>query len=347
MKLTRLGDSDLYITPIGIGGWAMGGGKWKFGLGAQDDEESIATIRRALDLGVNWIDTAALYGFGHSEEVVARALEGISPKPLIFTKCSRLWDSHGVISSSLKRDSLRREVEASLRRLKIDRIDLYQMHWPWPDDELEEGWATMAELKEEGKVRWIGASNYNIGQLDLVRRIAPVTALQPPYSLLAREAERDLLPYAEASGIGVIVYSPMKSGLLSGRMTRRTIANLPKNDCRRDIADFREPRLSRNLELVELIRSIAWRHQRTAGELAVAWVLRHPAVTGAIVGVRKPEQIKDLANAASFRWSDEELAEVDHFLGGRFATHLAGGWTVAALPTVPPTETARVAAAEV
>jgi aryl-alcohol dehydrogenase-like predicted oxidoreductase len=285
---------------------------------------------------VNWIDTAALYGLGHSEEVVARALDGVSPKPLIFTKCSRIWDDHGVISSSLRRNSVRREAEASLKRLKVEQIDLYQMHWPWPEEGIEEGWTTLAELKEEGKVRWTGVSNFDVAQMQRVKAIAPVTALQPPYSMLVRGAERALLPYAKAKGIGVVVYSPLRNGLLCGSMTRQRIASFPSNDCRRDLADFQEPRLSRNLEFVEMVRQIASGHGRTPGELALAWALREPAVTGVIVGARTPGQIDSLINAASFRWSEQELEEVELFLERRLNADFPAGRTADELPIVPP-----------
>jgi aryl-alcohol dehydrogenase-like predicted oxidoreductase len=295
----------------------MGGGQWKYGLGPQDDTQSEAAIRRALDLGVNWIDTAALYGYGHSEEVVGRTLRAISPRPFIFTKCSRVWDDRGRIASSLKSESIRREAEASLKRLRVDYIDLYQMHWPWPENDLEEGWATMADLKREGKVRWIGVSNFSVEQMARVQAIAPITAIQSPYSLLVREVETTILPYAAANNIGVMVYSPLRCGLLSGKMTRGRAASLPLNDCRRDFPDFSEPALSRNLELVEVLRQIAARLGRSAGEAAIAWTLRQAAVTGAIVGVRKPEQVDDDMNAATFRWSEEDLQEIEYFLTNR------------------------------
>ena len=279
MLTKRLGTSDLNITPMGVGAWAMGGGGWQFAWGPQDDDASIAAIRTALEAGINWIDTAAVYGLGHSEEVVARALEGVSPRPYIFTKCERVWDAQGKISGSLKADSIRREVEASLRRLRVDVIDLYQIHWPEPDEDLEEGWATMAELKREGKVRWIGVSNFNAAQMRRAQAIAPITSLQPPYSIVSPEVEKGELPYCQAQGIGVIVYSPMKSGLLTGKMTRERIADMPEDDFRRRTPNFQEPKLTRNLELVELLRRIGSRHGRSPGEVAIAWTLRNPAVT--------------------------------------------------------------------
>jgi len=317
MQTKQLGSSDLHITPIGIGAWAIGGGGWAFGWGPQDDDESIAAIHAALDRGINWIDTAAVYGLGHSEEVVARALKSRSPKPYVFTKCARIWNERGEIGKSLKADSIRREVEASLRRLQVDTIDLYQIHWPEPDEEIEEGWTTMAELKRAGKVRHIGVSNFNASQLRRAQAIAPITSLQPPYSLISPEIEESILPYAGANDIGVIVYSPMKSGLLSGAMTRERIAAFPQNDFRRRVPNFQEPLLSRNLELAELLGSIGKRHGRTAGEVAIAWTLRHPAVTAAIVGMRSASQVDGVIGAADFRLSPEELSEIETFIGRR------------------------------
>lgn len=313
MLTKRLGTSDLNITPMGVGAWAMGGGGWQFAWGPQDDDASIAATRTALEAGINWIDTAAVYGLGHSEEVVARALEGVSPRPYIFTKCERVWDAQGKISGSLKADSIRREVEASLRRLRVDVIDLYQIHWPEPDEDLEEGWATMVELKREGKVRWIGVSNFNTAQMRRAQAIAPITSLQPPYSIVSPEVEKSELPYCQAQGIGVIVYSPMKSGLLTGKMTRERIANMPDDDFRRRTPNFQEPKLTRNLELVELLRRIGSRHGRSPGEVAIAWTLRNPAVTGAIVGMRSAEQARGVLGAMEFRLSPEEIAEIGAF----------------------------------
>ncbi len=317
MQTKRLGSSDLHITPIGIGAWAIGGGGWAFGWGPQDDDESIAAIHAALDRGINWIDTAAVYGLGHSEEVVARALKSRSPKPYVFTKCARIWNERGEIGKSLKADSIRREVDASLRRLQVDAIDLYQIHWPEPDEEIEEGWTTMAELKRVGKVRHIGVSNFNASQLRRAQAIAPITSLQPPYSLISPEIEESILPYAQANDIGVIVYSPMKSGLLSGTMTRERIAAFPEDDFRRRVPNFQEPLLSKNLQLAELLRSIGQRHGRTAGEMAIAWTLRHPAVTAAIVGMRSASQVDGVIGAADFRLSPEELTEIEAFRSAR------------------------------
>jgi len=311
MNTKQLGNSDLFITPIGFGAWAIGGGGWEFAWGAQDDRDSIAVIQEALDAGVNWIDTAAVYGLGHSEEVVARALEGLRNPPYVFTKCSMVWDEGREIGHSLKADSIRRECEASLRRLRVDALDLYQIHWPNPDDDIEEGWAAMAALQTEGKVRHIGVSNFTVAQMKRAQAIAPITSLQARYSLLHREVEEDILPFVARENIGVIAYSPMASGLLTGAMTRERIAGLPADDWRRGHSDFREPQLSRNLRLVSLLRTIGKRHGRTPGEVAVAWVLRQAGVTGAIVGARRPDQVLGVVGAAEFRLSRRECAEVE------------------------------------
>jgi aryl-alcohol dehydrogenase-like predicted oxidoreductase len=313
MKTRQLGKTEIYITPIGLGAWAMGGGNWAASWGPQDDDESIATIKHALNLGINWIDTAAVYGLGHSEEIVGKAIKG-REKPYIFTKCERVWDDKGEIHGSLKAQSIRREVEASLKRLDIDVIDLYQIHWPDPDPDLEEGWSTMAELKREGKVRAIGVSNFTVEQMQRAQKIAPIDSLQPPYSLIRPQAEKDVLPYCQEQHIGVIVYSPMASGLLSGTMTRERIEQLPDDDWRKRDPEFQEPRLSRNLELANLLTDIGYPHNCTAGEVAVGWVLHNPAVTGAIVGARSPRQIEQMIGAAEFRLSESELADIEKFL---------------------------------
>jgi len=317
MQLKQLGNSDMRITPIGVGAWAMGGGGWKFAWGPQDDKDSIAAIHKALDAGMNWIDTAPAYGLGHSEEVVARALDGHSPRPFIFTKCSRVWNDQRELSGCLKGSSIRREVEASLGRLKVDVIDLYQMHWPVPDEDIEEGWTTMAQLQAEGKVRFLGVSNFNVQQMQRAQAIAPIASLQPPYSLLAREIEESVLPFAQQNHIGVLVYSPMKSGLLSGGMTRERIAAFPPDDFRRRVPDFQEPKLTPNLELVELLRTIGKRNGCTPGEVAIAWTLRHPGVTAAIVGLRSPGQVDGIINAAGLRLHQEEVSEIERFLQKR------------------------------
>ena len=311
MTTRPLGRSDLLITPIGFGAWAIGGSGWSFAWGAQDDSDSIAAIHEALDVGVNWIDTAAVYGLGHSEEVVARALDGVRSRPLVFTKCARVWNDQREIGKSLKGESIRRECEASLRRLRVDTIDLYQIHWPEPDEDLEAGWATLAALQQEGKVRHIGVSNFNVVQMKRAQAIAPIASLQPKYSLLHRDVEREILPFCEREGIGVIAYSPMASGLLTGAMTRERVASLPADDWRRRNADFQEPRLSRNLALVETLKVIGARKGRSPGEIAVAWVLRNPAVTGAIVGARRPGQIRGVAGADEVRLSEKDVAELE------------------------------------
>jgi aryl-alcohol dehydrogenase-like predicted oxidoreductase len=309
----RLGNSDLDITRLGIGAWALGGAGWKFSWGPQNDQDSIAAIRKALESGMNWIDTAAVYGLGHSEEVVTRSLEGMPQKPYVFTKCERVWNERGELGGSLKAASLRRECEASLRRLKVEVIDLYQIHWPDPDEDIEEGWTALAKLKEEGKVRYLGVSNFNVSQMKRAQAIAPITSLQPPYSLLAPEVEKEILPYCAQQNIGVIVYSPMRSGLLTGAMTRERAAALAHDDWRRRDPDFQEPKLSRNLQLAELLRSIGKRHGRTPGEVAIAWTLRNPAVTAAIVGLRRPEQVSGIIGAADFRLSSEEIGKIENF----------------------------------
>lgn len=310
MQKGRLGNSDLMITPLGVGAWAMGGGGWAFAWGPQDDADSIGAIRAALDAGFNWIDTAAVYGMGHSEDVVAKAIAGISPQPYIFTKCGRIWDEQKKIGKSLKRDSIRKECEASLRRLGLDAIDLYQMHWPEPDEDVEEGWTAMAELQQEGKVRWIGVSNFSKTQMERTQKIAPITSLQPPYSLLTPEVESEILPQAAAIGAGVIVYSPMGRGMLTGKMTRERIESLPDDDHRKKWAQFQEPVLSRNLNLVEKLREIGDEHSVTPGEVALAWVLRRPEVTGAIVGLRNAGQLDGVSKAMDFRLSSEEVAGI-------------------------------------
>jgi aryl-alcohol dehydrogenase-like predicted oxidoreductase len=316
MQTRKLGNSDLNITPVGYGAWAVGGSGWQYAWGSQEDSDSIAAIHRALELGVNWIDTAAVYGLGHSEEVVARALKSWSgPRPYVFTKCGLRWDSKGEVQKVLSADSIRGEVEDSLRRLSTDVIDLYQIHWPPDPDssELEEGWSTLTELQREGKVRWIGVSNFDVQQLRRAEAIAPVTSLQPRYSLVHPEIEDEILPYCLRQGIGVVVYSPMASGLLTGAMTRERATNLPNDDWRSGHQDFTEPNLSRNLALVAVLRVIAKRHKRGVGEVAIAWTLHNSAVTGAIVGARNAKQAEGVMRAGELRLTDEELNEIDTF----------------------------------
>lgn len=319
----RLGHSTLELTPIGLGAWAIGG-EWRFGWGPQDDAESIATIRRAVELGLNWIDTAAIYGLGHSEEVVGRALREIprNQRPYVFTKCSLVWDDQGNVSHSLAAESIRKEVDASLRRLGTERIDLYQIHWPvWPASppghdpgSIEEAWTALTKLRDEGKVAFIGVSNFDVDRLKQIQRIETPTNLQPPYSMLRPEVEQGILPFCLERNIGVIPYSPMQSGLLSGKMTRERIASLPEGDWRRNNRFYQEPQLSRAFALVEQLQKMGARHGRSAGEVAIAWTLRHPAITATIVGARNPRQIDELIDAATFRLSPEEIEELDGVL---------------------------------
>jgi aryl-alcohol dehydrogenase-like predicted oxidoreductase len=318
LPLKTLGNSDLKLTPIGFGAWAIGGGNWDFAWGAQDDDESIRAIHQALDEGINWIDTAAIYGLGHSEEIVAKAVKSAVSKPLIFTKCSIRWDAERKIYHSLKAASVVEELDASLRRLGVDSIDLYQIHWPNPEEEIEEGWAELARQQKAGKVRYIGVSNFNVAQMQRAQAIAPITSLQPPYSMLRPAVEQEILPYCQQNNIGVINYSPMVSGLLTGRMSAERVAAMPADDWRRKAAEFNEPRLSRNLRLVELLREIGARqgsgHGVQPGVVAVAWTLHHAAITAAIVGGRSAEQVKGLASALHFRLTDEEFASIGKFL---------------------------------
>ena len=310
MKTKRLGNSDLFITPIGFGAWAIGGSGWEFGWGEQDDKASVEAIHRALELGVNWIDTAAVYGMGHSEEVVATALRTWSgPRPYVFTKCGLRWDEQGYVYRDLNANSIRRECEDSLRRLEVDVIDLYQIHWP--TDALEEGWRTMAQLQKEGIVRWIGVSNFGVAELRRAQKIAPITSIQPPYSLVRREVEQEILPYCRSTGRGVIVYSPMASGLLTGAMTRERAASLPASDWRSRDVEFQEPKLSKNLALVERLRKVGERHGRPPGQVAIAWTLRNPAVNGAIVGARNAKQVEGNVGAADLWLTPEEIAEIE------------------------------------
>jgi aryl-alcohol dehydrogenase-like predicted oxidoreductase len=313
LNTATLGHTGLEITRVGFGAWAIGGGGWEFGWGPQEDEQSEAAIHRALELGINWIDTAAAYGFGHSEEVVGRALRAIpeAKRPYVFTKASLLEGPGRRVVHSLKRDSILREAHSSLERLGVDAIDLYQIHWPIPAEDIEEGWSAFAELQEQGLVRHIGVSNFDVEQLRRIQQIAPVETLQPQYSLIEREIEAEILPFAERKGIGVIVYSPMSSGLLTGRMTRERISALPDGDWRKQDERFREPALARNLELVERITAVAEQHDTVPGAVAIAWTLRNPAVDGAIVGFRSPGQVDPLIDAANLELSKEDIVTIE------------------------------------
>ena len=315
MQTRKLGWTDLRLSTVGLGTWAVGGGDWEYGWGPQDDRESVSTIRYALELGVNWIDTAPVYGLGRSEEVVGKAIKGFRDRVIIATKCGLVWDRYRKTSSFLK--SIRSEVEASLRRLDIDVIDLYQIHWPIPDEDIEEGWNTIADLIKEGKIRYAGVSNFSVEQLKRIQPIHPVASLQPPYSMLERGIEEGLLDYCSMNNIGVIVYSPMQKGILTGKFTRERVQNLPENDHRRKDPHFREPELSVNLKLAEGLCSIAEKSNKTAGQLAIAWVLRHPEVTAAIVGARKPSQIKENVIAGDWVLHREDIAAIEMLLDNR------------------------------
>lgn len=310
MKTRKLGDSDLELTVIGLGTWAQGGGGWQFGWGPQDDQQSIAAIHQAIESGINWIDTAAVYGLGHAEIILGKALKGISNKPIIATKCARNWDNNGKIVKIQTRDSIREEVENSLKRLRIEVIDLYQVHWPEPDEQIEEGWETMTRLVEEGKVRYIGVSNYRVEQLERISRIQKPVSLQPPYSMIKPDFENELLPYCEKHHIGVVCYSPMYKGLLTGKITRERMAGLAADDHRRNDPNFNEPRLTRNLELVEALKPIAGDLGITLAQLSIAWTLRWPAVTSAIVGARNARQLQETVEAGTIELTQEVIAEI-------------------------------------
>jgi aryl-alcohol dehydrogenase-like predicted oxidoreductase len=320
VRKRKLGSRGPEITVIGLGTWAMGGAGWQYAWGAQDDKDSIAAIHRAMELGINWIDTAAVYGLGHSEEVVGKALAGRRSKVMVATKCGRAWDPGSIeIVDRLSAASVRRELEASLRRLGTDYIDLFQVHWPRPEPQIEEGWNEIAKAVAEGKVRYAGVSNFSVEQLRRVHRIHPVTSLQPPYSMLRRDTEKELLPFCAQNGIGVVVYSPMQMGLLSGAFSRERVTHLAADDLRSRNPYFTEPALSRNLALVDRLKPIARRHDRTMAELAISWVLRRPEVTAAIVGGRRPEQIGEIMSAADWDLAPEEIAEIDELLAAREA----------------------------
>jgi aryl-alcohol dehydrogenase-like predicted oxidoreductase len=319
MQTRKLGYTDLYLTTVGLGTWAIGGGGWAYGWGPQDDTDSIRAIQRALDLGINWIDTAAVYGLGHSEEIVGKAIRGRRDQVIIATKCGLVWDEGSTTPyGRLKAWSVRQEVEASLRRLGVDVIDLYQIHWPNPDEDIEEAWATIADLVREGKVRYAGVSNFSVEQMKRIQPIHPIASLQPPYNMLRRDIEAEILPFCAANNIGVIVYSPMASGVLTEKFSRQWVASLPDDDWRKKYSGhLQEPELSANLALVEGLKAIAARYGRTVSQLAIAWTLRRPEVTAAIVGARRPEQIEQTAPAADWVLPPEVLAEIDDLLARR------------------------------
>jgi len=312
MDKKQLGNSDLQLSPIGFGAWAIGGGDWAFSWGPQDDNDSIAAIHKAIDLGINWIDTAAVYGLGHSEEVVGKAVKSAARKPYIFTKCAMVWDEKREITNSLKQ--IRREVEESLRRLQVEVIDLYQIHWPKPDEDIEEGWTVMADLQREGKVRWIGVSNFSVSQMERAAKIAPITSNQPPYSMINRSVEAEILPFCKKNNIGVINYAPMHSGMLTGTMSKERVAAFPPDDFRRKAKNYQEPLLSRNLAIADFLKPIANRHGVSAGVVAIAWTLHHPAITAAIVGGRSAKQVEGIIPAIDFRLTEAEFNEINTFL---------------------------------
>lgn len=317
MRTRTLGYTGERLTTIGFGTWAIGGGGWQFGWGPQDDVDSEAAIHRALDLGINWIDTARVYGLGHAETIVGRVLAERSEDVFVATKCGRVWKDDGTIYGRLTAESVREECESSLRRLGVDVIDLYQIHWPDPDEQIEEGWAAIAGLIEEGKVRYGGVSNFNVHQVERARKIHPVASLQPPYSMLRREVEAALLPYCAEHGIGVIAYSPMMAGLLTGKFVDLRVDDLPTDDWRRRSPFFREPEFSASVALVERLRAIARRNDCTVSQLAIAWVLRRTEVTSAIVGARRPSQIEETVRAGEIDLPEEDVREVDSLLAWR------------------------------
>jgi aryl-alcohol dehydrogenase-like predicted oxidoreductase len=314
VETRQFGNTDMQITPVGFGAWAIGGGEWAGGWGSQDDQDSIAAINHALDLGMNWIDTAPAYGLGRSERVVAEALRGRADKPYIFTKCAIRWHEDRSLYNSLTAASVREECENSLRRLNVETIDLYQIHWPDPEGEIEEGWSTMLELQKEGKIRYMGVSNHSVEQMQRLQQIAPIHSLQPPYSLVKPDVQDEILPFCRENNIGVIVYSPMQSGLLTGKMTKERIQNMPDDDWRRTNPEFNGERFERNLRLVDVLRTIGERHGRSPGEVAIAWTLLNPAVTAAIVGARRPDQVDGIVGAADLKLSQAEQNEINEFL---------------------------------
>jgi len=316
MQMRQLGYTDLKLTTVGLGTWAMGG-PWQFGWGPQDDDEAIAAIPAALDTGINWIDTAPVYGLGHSEELVGKALEATSQKPIIATKCSLLWNEKKEKVNCLKAQSIRDECHASLKRLGIETIDLYQIHWPEPDEDIEQAWKEMAKLVQEGKIRFLGVSNFNVSQIKRIQKIHPVASLQPPYSMLHREVEDELLDFCAQNNIGVVAYSPMQRGLLTGNFSQERLADLPLDDHRRRNPDFHEPQFTATLELVEHLKEIAERNGKTLAQLAISWVLRRPEVTAAIVGARRPEQIRETAPASDWNLSKEDIEQIEQLLAVR------------------------------
>lgn len=317
MEKRFLGNSNLELTTIGLGTWAMGGDNWAFGWGPQDDAASQQSVHEAIDAGINWIDTAPVYGLGRSEEVVGEAIRDRRSELIVATKCGRVWDNNRTIGKRLNKASIKQEVEDSLQRLGIEQIDLYQMHWPEPDEEIEEGWSTIVELIREGKIRFGGVSNFSLEQLKRIHSIHPVTSLQPPYSMFRRAIEHDLLPFCEENKIGVVAYSPMQAGLLTGTFTKERAAALAETDWRKRSPYFNEPQLSVNLETIDRLRPIAERNGMSMAQLALAWIVRDPVMTAAIVGARKPGQIGETVKACGVTLSSSDLTEIEVILRER------------------------------
>lgn len=319
MRTRKLGWTSLNFTTVGLGTWAQGGGNWKAGWGDQDDQDSIAAIHEAISTGISWIDTAAVYGLGHAEEVLGRALKDIpnNERPYIATKCGRIQDDSGNIMGDLRAASLKKEVDLSLSRLGIDVIDLYQIHWPDPEEYIEEAWDTLAGFVKDGKVRYIGVSNFNVQQMKRIKDIHQIASLQPPYSMFRREVEEEILPYCGENNIGVIAYSPMQKGLLTGKFTKERAENLPANDHRSRDPMFQPPQIDTNLRIIEELTKIAEQNGRTMAQLAVAWVLRRPELTGAIAGARRQGQITETVKAHDWDLSSEDIARIDELLKER------------------------------
>jgi len=313
MQKRQLGNTDLELTTVGLGTWAMCG-PWKFGWGPQNDNEATAAILKALELGINWVDTAPIYGLGHSEELVGKALKQTKAKPFIATKCGLIWNEKKEKNSCLKKESIRQECYDSLKRLGVELIDLYQIHWPDPEEDIEEAWEEMSKLANEGKVRYIGVSNFTVEQIKRIQKIAPVASLQPSYSMLHRKVEDELLGYCAANNIGVVAYSPMQRGLLTGKFSQERLSGLALDDHRRRSPDFHEPQFTATLQLVDQLRPIAEGNGKTLAQLAIAWVLRRPEVTAAIVGARRPSQIEETAPASGWKLTEKDIDEIEKLL---------------------------------
>ena len=311
MIARELGNTGIRLSTMGLGTWAIGGGDYEYGWGPQDDKESIATIRKSIDLGINWIDTAPVYGLGHSEKIVGQAIKGIREKVYITTKCSFRWDENRKIFSTLKKESVVAEVEESLKRLNIDVIDFYLIHFPIPEEEVEEAWGVLADLEKQGKIRHAGVSNFTLEQLKKVQVVHPVSIIEPGYNIIQNDIEGGLLDYCVENGIGVVTFSSMYMGLLTGKYTKEKLANLPPDDSRSNEFYFKEPFLTPTLEMIERLRPIAERNGKTMAQLAIAWVLRQQGIASAIVGARSPEQIEQTVPAANWILSPEDRKDID------------------------------------